>query len=101
MFVLSSRAHEKIIFPTQQTTIQVLEVQAGTVRLSIDTTGSAPVTPLPFPQLVERRLAIAEKGLAELEQHLASGRTAEAETILTKLGEDLHLLRRRLNCSEF
>jgi hypothetical protein len=97
MLVLSSRAHEKIIFPTHHTTIQVLDVQAGTVRLSIDTAGDAPASPNPLHQLVDRRLAIAEKGLAELGHNLSAGRTAEAETILAKLDEDLHLLRRRLN----
>ncbi|HEY7425328.1 MAG TPA: hypothetical protein VH682_13940 [Gemmataceae bacterium] len=52
---------------------------------------------LPFKQLVDRRLAIAQKGLAEARRHLAAGQAADADTVLEKLDEDLHLLRRRLD----
>ena len=52
---------------------------------------------LPFKQLVDRRLAIAQKGLAEARRHLAAGQVADADTVLEKLDEDLHLLRRRLD----
>jgi hypothetical protein len=49
-----------------------------------------------FTELVDRRLAIAEMGLAEARQHLAAGQTDDVEIILEKLDEDLHLLRHRL-----
>ena len=49
-----------------------------------------------FTELVDRRLAIAEMGLAEARQRLAAGQNDDVEIILEKLDEDLHLLRRRL-----
>jgi hypothetical protein len=52
---------------------------------------------LPFKQLVDRRLAIAQKGLAEARQHLAAGQAGDADMVLEKVDEDLHLLRRRLD----
>jgi hypothetical protein len=51
----------------------------------------------PFKQLVDRRLAIAQKGLAEARQYLAAGQVEDADTVLEKLDEDLYLLRRRLD----
>jgi hypothetical protein len=49
-----------------------------------------------FNDVVDRRLAIAEIGLAEARQHLAAGQTDDVDVILEKLDEDLRLLRRRL-----
>ncbi len=69
MLVLSDRTHESPLFPAS----------------------------LPqFKQLVDRRLAIAGKGLAEARRHLAAGQVHDADTILEKVDEDLYLLRRRL-----
>ncbi len=59
-------------------------------------TNSIPVLLSPLRQLVDRRLAIARRGLVEMRQHLAAGQTADAALLLEKLDEDLHLLRRRL-----
>ena len=50
-----------------------------------------------FTQMVDRRLAIAQKGLAEARQHLASGQSEDAGIVLEKIDEDLHLLRCRLS----
>src|SRR3954463_12582464 len=36
MLVLSRRAHEKIVFPAFNTSVEVLEVKPGRVRLGID-----------------------------------------------------------------
>ena len=47
-------------------------------------------------QLVDRRLAITQKGLAEAHRHLASGQADDAAFVLEKIDEDLHLLRRRV-----
>lgn len=47
-------------------------------------------------QMVERRLSIAQKGLAEAQRHLAAGQAEDAEIVLEKLDEDLLLLRCRL-----
>jgi hypothetical protein len=48
-------------------------------------------------QMVDRRLAIAQKGLAEVQRHLAAGQAEDAGIVLEKIDEDLHLLRCRLN----
>ena len=119
MLVLSSRVREKIVFPGFRTAIQVVAVQAGMVRLGIDAPEEVRVlreslpdreaewgppedfaepTPLRVSQLVGRRLEIARRGLLELRQRLRAGHAEDAETILAKLDEDLHLLRRRLGC---
>ncbi len=47
-------------------------------------------------QLVDRRLAIAQKGLAEARLHLEAGQEEDAGIVLEKIDEDLHLLRCRL-----
>jgi hypothetical protein len=48
-------------------------------------------------QMVDRRLAIAQTGLAEVQRHLAAGQAEDARIVLGKIDEDLHLLRCRLN----
>ena len=118
MLVLSSRVREKIVFPGFRTAIQVVAVQAGMVRLGIDAPEEVRVlreplpdreaewgpppeafsepTPLRLNQLVDRRLEIARRGLLELRQRLRAGHAEDAETILAKLDEDLHLLGRRV-----
>jgi carbon storage regulator CsrA len=119
MLVLSSRVREKIVFPAFRTAIQVVAVQAGVVRLGIEAPEEVRVlrealpdreaewgpppeafaepTPLRLNQLVDRRLEVARRGLRELRQRLRAGHAADAETILEKLDEDLHLLRRRVS----
>lgn len=121
MLVLSSRVREKIVFPGFRTAIQVVAVQAGVVRLGIEAPEEVRVlrealpdreaewgpppedlaepTPLRLTQMVGRRLEIARRGLRELRQRLRTGHAADAETILEKLDEDLHLLGRRV-CRE-
>ena len=69
-------------------------VLSGRVDDSNPVPGSLPQ----FNQLVDRRLAIAAKGLSELREHLAAGQKLDAQVVLEKLNEDLHLLRRRLHC---
>ena len=50
-----------------------------------------------FTQMVDRRLAIAQKGLAEAQRHLTAGQAEDADIVLEKIDEDLHLLRCRLS----
>ena len=50
-----------------------------------------------FTQMVDRRLSIAQMGLAEVRQHLAAGQVADADIVLDKIDEDLNLLRCRIN----
>jgi hypothetical protein len=47
--------------------------------------------------MLDRRLSIAQKGLAEAQQHLAAGQSEDAGIVLEKIDEDLHLLRCRLS----
>ncbi|HZY84302.1 MAG TPA: carbon storage regulator [Gemmataceae bacterium] len=119
MLVLSSRVRERIVFPAFRTAIQVVSVQAGVVRLGVEAPAEVRVlrealpdreaewgpppeafsepSPLRLNQLVDRRLEVARLGLSELRQRLRAGHAADAETILEKLDEDLHLLRRRVS----
>jgi hypothetical protein len=50
-----------------------------------------------FTQMVDRRLAIAQKGLTEAQRHLAAGEAEDAGIVLEKIDEDLRLLRCRVN----
>jgi carbon storage regulator CsrA len=117
MLVLTSRIHEKIIFPDFGATVEVVAIQPGSVRLGIEAPEGVRVLRQGIPDrgaewgpapedgvapalnrvkhLLDRRLEIARRGLDELRQHLQGGRTAEAEAVLNNLDEDLHLLRRR------
>ena len=118
MLVLSSRVREKIVFPGFRTAVQVVAVQAGVVRLGIEAPEEVRVlrealpdreaewgppedldepTTLRQAQMVGRRLEIARRGLRELRQRLRTGHAADAEAILERLDEDLHLLGRRVS----
>ncbi len=50
-----------------------------------------------FTQMVDRRLSIAQMGLAQARQHLAAGQVADADIVLDKIDEDLNLLRCRIH----
>jgi hypothetical protein len=50
-----------------------------------------------FRQMIDRRLAITQKGLAEVRRHLEAGQAEDAGIVLEKIDEDLHLLRCRLD----
>jgi carbon storage regulator CsrA len=124
MLVLSRRQNETLVFPGLQTTIQVVSIKKGVVRLGVDAPehvrvlrgelpdreaewaetpepvvtaaqpGSAP--PLPLNDLVEKRLAILRRGLDEVQRSVSADRADETQLLLDKLDEDLHLLRTRL-----
>jgi hypothetical protein len=53
-------------------------------------------TPPRLEQMVRKRLEIARLGLTEARRYLGEGRPTDADLILTKVDEDLALLRRRL-----
>jgi hypothetical protein len=59
-------------------------------------TSSLPVSFSQFTQMVDRRLSIAQMGLAEARQHLAAGQVADADIVLGKIDEDLLMLRCRM-----
>ena len=50
----------------------------------------------PLDQLVQKRLDIARLGLTEVRSRLDAGLEFDAEIILRKVDEDLHMLQRRL-----
>jgi hypothetical protein len=56
----------------------------------------APAAPARLQQMVDRRLEVTRRGLEELQTLLRAGQIEDAEVVLDKLNEDLHLLRRRL-----
>jgi sRNA-binding carbon storage regulator CsrA len=113
MLVISSRQHDKISFPDFNTLIEVVALQGGTVRLGIEAPeqvrvlrdglpdrsewgSEQPATLHQLNRLVEKRLEITRQGIEELRGHLLVGRTEDAEAVLEKIDEDLHLLRRRV-----
>jgi carbon storage regulator CsrA len=122
MLVLSRRPNEKIIFPASDVSIEVLAIKAGAVRLGIDAppdvtilreelvckgrreTEAAlhcrqdrPRTRLAaLEQLLEKRLGIAETGLALLRDQLLAGSHPDVLVTLDELQEELRLLQDRV-----
>jgi carbon storage regulator CsrA len=119
MLVLSTRPSEKILLPDSQTTIEVVAIQSGSVRLGISApeevrvlrqnlpdrqaewgpaeppAGEAPSLPM-LRRLMDKRLEIAREGINEARQLLRAGLEDDARVLLDKVDEDLHLLRRRI-----
>lgn len=122
MLVLSRKLHEKILFPDFQTTVEVVAIKAGMVRLGIEASPEVKVwreelharaaewgaTQTPardravLPNSRELRHFLNGQfnatGLALelLHQQLLAGQSQQAEATLAKLGEDFELLRERL-----
>jgi carbon storage regulator CsrA len=118
MLVLSRRFNEKICIPMIQTTVQVVAIKPGSVRLGIEAPPDVVVlreeiqdrmthgTPDArqakasglgqVGQFLGKRLDISQRGLAVLRRQLQAGNLAEAELTLDSLEEDLGLLRQRL-----
>jgi carbon storage regulator CsrA len=119
MLVLSTRTNEKILLPDVNTSIEVVAIQSGTVRLGIHAPEDMRVLresipdrqaewgPVELPadempslpmlrRLMEKRLDIAREGINEARQMLRAGFEEDARVILEKVDEDLHLLRRRI-----
>src|SRR5262245_9464724 len=119
MLVLSTRPSEKILLPDADTSIEVVPIQSGSVRLAIRTPEDmrvvreslppseaqwSPAAPAPgevpslpmLRRLMEKRLEIARSGIDQAHQMLRAGYEEEARVLLEKVDEDLHLLRRRI-----
>jgi carbon storage regulator CsrA len=117
MLVLTARRREKVFFPDLHTSVEVLAIQPGAVRLGIAAPedvrvlreglpdrvaewGQDPEAAASGPErldlLVQRRLEIARNGLAEARRHLRAGRAEDAGVLIEKVDEDLHLLRCRV-----
>jgi len=121
VLVLSRRPNEKIVFPATEIAVQVLSIKPGAVRLGIEAPpevevlreelaanigyqagGSRRSDNMARPRLaaleglVQKRLAIAEKGLAVLREQLLAGLHRDALLTLDELQEDVRLLEERL-----
>lgn len=119
MLVLTRRLNERLLFPGLHTSIQVVSIKPGLVRLGIDAPeevrvlreevpdraaqwGPAPeeeacpsVNLVQLNQLLNRRLEIVRKGLNEA-QEMAAKQPEDASQLLARVEEDLCLLQRRL-----
>lgn len=119
MLVLSTRPSEKILLPDARTSIEVVAIQSGSVRLGIrapeemrivresapqreaewspaaPAASEAPSLPM-LRRLLEKRLEIARSGLDAARQMLRAGYEEEARVLMEKVDEDLHMLRRRV-----
>jgi carbon storage regulator CsrA len=119
MLVLSTRLNEKVLLPDFATSIEVVAIQSGTVRLGISAPeevrvlreglpdrvaewGPEPVseeqsaTLHNIKRLIDKRLEIARAGISEARQCLRAGLDEDARVLMEKVDEDLHLLRRRV-----
>jgi carbon storage regulator CsrA len=120
MLVLSRRLNEKLLFPGLDTSIQIIGIKSGLVRLGIDAPDHVHVLRGEVPdrtanwglppeeerdpqeqtnqlkQLINRRLDIIRKGLGEAQQ-LTDSDSPEASQLLTRVDEDLRLLMGRVN----
>jgi carbon storage regulator CsrA len=122
MLILSRRPNEKILFPGLNTTVQVVSIKAGAVRLGIDappevsvlraelagnaTGGAAAVAPAPqavprsgveeLEYLLEKRLRIAGKGLAVLREQFLAGLNLDLLLTLDEVEEELRSLSERV-----
>jgi carbon storage regulator CsrA len=119
MLVLSRRLNEKICLPNIHSTIQVVAIKPGSVRLGIEAPSDVLVireevqeriaqwqlaAPKADPahlqqmnDMLRKRLQINHKGLAVLRRQMQAGAIVEAEQTLEHLEEDLGLLWERLH----
>jgi carbon storage regulator CsrA len=118
MLVLSRRLQEKVLLPTIQTTIQVLAIKPGVVRLGIDAPGDVLILreeiqdraaewgePAARPasqklrqlqRMIDNRLTIGRAGLEVVRQQLQAGLVAEAQNVVAKIDDELQMLQERL-----
>lgn len=121
MLVLSRRLNEKILFPGIGTSVQVIALKPGLVRLGISAppdvivlreevkdrlsereafspqagNGHGLASP-EVSRMLQTRLHIAGLGLDQLRHQIQGGHVRDAEMTLEALEEDLRLLRERL-----
>jgi len=116
MLVLSRRRNEKLIFPSIQTTIQIVAIKPGVVRLGIDApshiqvfreeimdpTAVQPLSIVATVKLrelnhvVRNRLNAGTVGLALLRRQLKAGLTTEGEATLEKIAAEFQTLREHI-----
>jgi two-component system, OmpR family, response regulator len=120
VLVLSRRPNEKLVFPGTRTTVQVVAIKGGAVRLGIDAppdvevfreellgaarpqapaaTGreAAPARLRDLERLLDKRLGIASQGLSVLREQMASGLTLDVILTLEEVRAEIELLRERV-----
>ncbi len=120
MLVLSRRPNEKIVLPTINTTVQVVSIRPGLVRLGIEAPpevtvvreelaqGSAPRTPPPpanavtgktlreLNHLVRNQVNVASVGLALVRRQLRAGMTEASEATLAKIHQEFQALQQQV-----
>jgi carbon storage regulator CsrA len=121
MLVLSRRTDEKVVFPTINTTIQVVAVKAGLVRLGIEAPADVPVfreevlaragnpvavarqqellpdhLPRELRHLMNNHLSASTVGLALLRRQLEMGLTQNMAATLDKIDQELAKLQQRV-----
>jgi carbon storage regulator CsrA len=120
MLVLSRRPNDKILFPSINATVQIVSVKGATVRLGIEAPpevailreelqnraekGRANFPPVETAEarlrelrhLVRNRLNVTSIGLGLLRQQARAGRSDDLERTVSKMEEEMQMLRRRL-----
>jgi carbon storage regulator CsrA len=122
VLVLSRRTNEKIVFPASNVSVEVLSIKRDTVRLGIDAPPEVTVLReeltskggreteaalrraenqprarlAALEQLLEKRLGIAQKGLAVLRDQLKERPDPDVLLTLEELQEELRLLQERV-----
>ena len=120
MLVLSRRLHEKVLFPSINTAIEVVSIKGRSVRLGIEAppevtilraelrdraTERGVTTPLATAEsrlrdlrhLLRNRLSVTTVGLGLLRQQARAGLSGDMELTIAKIEEEMHLLRQRLD----
>ena len=121
MLVLSRRPNEKVLFPSINTTVQVVSITGKAVRLGIEAPPEVTIlraelqdraaergatTPLAEPaesglrglrHLLRNQLNVTTVGLGLLRQQARAGLSDAMERTIAKIEEDMHLFRQRLD----
>jgi carbon storage regulator CsrA len=121
MLVLARQLQQRILFPTLQIAVQVVEIKPNMVRLGIEAPRTVPVLREEVYQrkraagleptgtsaaeeqavaklhhLVRNRLSVARIGLALLKHQLAAGQIGEAEVTVEGMEQDMDMLCQRV-----
>lgn len=122
MLVLSRRTYEKIVLPEVQTTVQVVAIHGGAVRLGFEAPpelsvfreevwertgkeGAGPPAPAgngvgqdgaALRERMARWRTVADAGLSLLQKRVGAGSTRELADIVDTLAQELCLFRRQI-----
>jgi carbon storage regulator CsrA len=113
MLVLTRRLHEKIVLPGLETTVEIVSIKPGVVRLGIEAPPEVTVLreevlgqpgrvtavrrpPLRLDHQLRNRLNVAAVGLGLLRRQLQAGLIQPATDTLDKLDQEFQALRRQV-----